>query len=447
MKTMFSTALMVLLSFTSIAAAHPRPSTSSAKPATSTSSAAGGAPTYTPLTPAEIKALQRELILAPGYKDKEQVLFPGGKGGSANNVTFQFVPTTGPGQDGSVIVGSLDSIPGLIGTNVAAAVGFIGPCGLNVPHLHPRANEFLTAVQGTLIGAFVLEEDGMFTGTMPQVSMTLTNYTGMLFPMGHTHWQFNPTCEQAVFVAGFDSSDEGRFQVAQTFFSSMPDDVLTASLGNPTFLGPSQIDKLRGVIPSAFSVMVESCAKACVLLLVVTGQPRAGCGLSGRSVDPNRVLPGTTGQPLVPWPSCLRRGYSRAQPGKFREARVESRLQKKAEPWLFNNYHSLPTHPIHTTARAGVLRWDNVELDLAQVVHGAYNSPQVQASTSARARYTEEEKKFIAYLRLVKEFRFYQPWTGNDKDLGGWYAGHNKWGGELWEKWEYRTRNGPNDDH
>lgn len=260
MKGLLSAAFMAILTATSMAV----PLASSSKPTSPTSTtASSGAPTYSPLTPAQIKTLQTELLLAASYKDKEQVLFPPGSG-SANNVSFQFVNSPGtPPQDGSVIVGSVDSIPGLIGTHVAAAIGFIGPCGLNVPHLHPRGNEFLTVVSGTLIGAFLLELDGQFDGDIPQVAMTLTNYTGMLFPQGHTHWQFNPTCEQAVFAAAFDSNDEGRFQVAQTFFSSKPDNVLTASLGDPTFLGPAQLDALRGIIPEAFVVMVDSCAKSC----------------------------------------------------------------------------------------------------------------------------------------------------------------------------------------
>ncbi|KAK4160641.1 RmlC-like cupin domain-containing protein [Cladorrhinum sp. PSN259] len=263
MQGLLSGAFMAILAATSMAS--PLASTST-KAVSATSTAAAGAPTFTPLTPAQIKNLQTELLLAASYKDKEQVLFPPNNGGSANNVSFQFVnnPGTLP-QDGSVIVGSVDSIPGLIGTHVAAAIGFVGPCGLNVPHMHPRGNEFLTVVQGTLIGAFLIEEDGPFAGNIPQVAMTLTNYTGMLFPQGHIHWQFNPTCEQAVFAAAFDSNDEGRFQIAQTFFSSMPDDVLTPSLGNPTFLGPSQLDQLRGIIPEAFVVQVDSCAKACGL--------------------------------------------------------------------------------------------------------------------------------------------------------------------------------------
>jgi hypothetical protein len=265
MNALLSGALMAFLAVTSTAsplAASPLATTSTKS--TSTSTSAAGAPTFTPLTPGEIKNLQTELLLAASYKDKEQVLFPPNNGGSANNVSFQFVNNPGtPPQDGSVIVGSVDSIPGLIGTHVAAAIGFIGPCGLNVPHLHPRGNEFLTVVQGSLIGAFLLEEDGQFAGNVPQVAMTLTNFTGMLFPQGHIHWQFNPTCEQAVFSAAFDSNDEGRFQVAQTFFSSMPDNVLTSALGNPTFLGPTQLDQLRGIIPEAFVVMVDSCAQSC----------------------------------------------------------------------------------------------------------------------------------------------------------------------------------------
>jgi hypothetical protein len=262
MKAILSRALVAFLTCMSMSTASPVASRTATRSTTSTSAA--GAPTFSPLTPTEIKELQTELLLAASYKDKEQVLFPPGNGGSANNVSFQFVNSPGtPPQDGSVIVGSVDSIPGLIGTHVAAAVGFIGPCGLNVPHLHPRANEFLTVVNGTLIGAFLLEEDAMFAGDIPQVAMTLTNFTGMLFPQGHIHWQFNPTCEEAVFAAAFDSNDEGRFQVAQTFFSSMPDDVLTASLGNPSFLGPTQLDQLRGLIPEAFVMMVDSCAQAC----------------------------------------------------------------------------------------------------------------------------------------------------------------------------------------
>jgi hypothetical protein len=143
-------------------------------------------------------------------------------------------------------------------------MGFIAPCGLNVPHLHPRANEFLTVVDGLLIGAFVLEEDQLHSGAIPSVEMTLTNFTGMLFPKGHIHWQFNPTCENATFAAGFDNNDEGRVQVAQTFFS-IDANVIETATGNQAFLGPSQLATLRNNIPPAFSEQIEACAVACKL--------------------------------------------------------------------------------------------------------------------------------------------------------------------------------------
>jgi hypothetical protein len=202
--------------------------------------------------------------MAPSEQLRENILFQ--QGNNANNISFQFInQTAGPPVGGTIAVGSVNNVPGLIGTNVGFAIGFVDPCGLNVPHLHPRANEFLTVVEGLLIGALVLEEDAEMNGALPVVEMTLTNYTGMLFPVGHVHWQFNPTCERAVFAAGFDSLDEGRTQIAQTFFSVTPDFVVETATGDQSFLGPAQIDRLRDTIPENFAQLVDSCAKACHL--------------------------------------------------------------------------------------------------------------------------------------------------------------------------------------
>ena len=104
----------------------------------------------------------------------------------------------------------------------------------------------------------------MVSGAVPSVEMTLTNFTGMLFPKGHIHWQFNPTCANATFTAGFDSNDEGRVQVAQSFFS-IDANVLESSTGNEAFLGPAQLATLRNNIPPAFVEQIESCAVMCKL--------------------------------------------------------------------------------------------------------------------------------------------------------------------------------------
>lgn len=146
-------------------------------------------------------------------------------------------------------------------------------CGLNVPHSHPRANEFLTVVSGTLVGGLMLEEffdsTGIINSTLngtiptPMVLNTLTNFTGMLFPQGNVHFQFNPTCEPAVFAAAFDNNDSGRVQIASTFFSIQEDDVLETAVGNSESLSASQLDALRDHIPDAFAELMSDCAKMC----------------------------------------------------------------------------------------------------------------------------------------------------------------------------------------
>jgi hypothetical protein len=124
-----------------------------------------------------------------------------------------------------------------------------------------------------LIGALLLENDGGFgnvvggappvRGPYQQIETTLSNYTGMLFPRGLIHWQFNPECEPAVFVAGFDINDPGRVEAARGFFSGTPDEVLEASAGYSEFLTPEQVAGLRPELTSDFTAIVESCAKRC----------------------------------------------------------------------------------------------------------------------------------------------------------------------------------------
>ncbi|TVY17627.1 Spherulin-1A [Lachnellula arida] len=173
-----------------------------------------------------------------------------------------------------IVLASVDNFPALIGTHVSAAIGFVDACGLNVPHSHPRANELLTVVQGQLIGGLVLESvpdlsgranDSEVNPTLPEpvVMANLTRYKGMLFPQGAVHFQFNPTCEPAVFAAAFDGEDAGRVQIANSFFSVRDDEVLGAALGYPEALDAREVGRLRGRIPDSFAELMESCAKRC----------------------------------------------------------------------------------------------------------------------------------------------------------------------------------------
>ncbi|KAI9166482.1 Spherulin-1A [Paramyrothecium foliicola] len=229
---------------------------------------------YPTLSSEQIETLKKDLYVAPSESERQLILFQ--NGADASNITYQFhnnsvkAPT-----GGTIALSGVDQFPALIGTNVGMAIGFVNPCGLNTPHLHPRANEFLTVVQGQLVGGLILEQnpgsagnlDGKDpTGPIQQVNATLSNYRGMLFPQGQVHFQFNPTCEPAVFAAAFDNLDPGRTQIARNFFSVLPDEAIIAAAGGDTeLLDATRIDKLRNIIPAAFAEQMEGCAKRCGL--------------------------------------------------------------------------------------------------------------------------------------------------------------------------------------
>ena len=45
----------------------------------------------------------------------------------------------------------------LIGTGVSMTLGFLGPCGFNTPHIHPRSSQINAVVQGKLGTEFIAE--------------------------------------------------------------------------------------------------------------------------------------------------------------------------------------------------------------------------------------------------------------------------------------------------
>ena len=56
---------------------------------------------------------------------------------------------------GSILFDTVDNFPILEELGISSAISIIEPCGLNVPHLHPYANEMFTIVDGVLETGFV----------------------------------------------------------------------------------------------------------------------------------------------------------------------------------------------------------------------------------------------------------------------------------------------------
>jgi Cupin len=135
----------------------------------------------------------------------------------------------------------------------------MAPCSINTAHTHPRAAEFLTLVRGQIDTGFILEN-----GLPTQINTTLTQYQGTVFPMGSIHFQLNRQCDEAVFVAGFNSDDPGASTVAQNFFR-LSQDVVEATLGFPEAIDGANFAAFRDKIPVPFARGVEECLNRCGL--------------------------------------------------------------------------------------------------------------------------------------------------------------------------------------
>ncbi|KAJ7143951.1 RmlC-like cupin domain-containing protein [Mycena epipterygia] len=170
---------------------------------------------------------------------------------------FNNQPTASKG--GSILLATVDNFPILAELGISGAVSFVEPCGLNIPHLHPRANEFFTVIDGILDTGFV-QENGFNT----EIETQLGKLQGTVFPMGSIHYQQNPTCSPAVFVAALNNEDPGRSDLATSFWM-LPSDVVDAALGFPETIGGGNIEAWRSRIPAGLAAGVDSCLKACNL--------------------------------------------------------------------------------------------------------------------------------------------------------------------------------------
>lgn len=221
---------------------------------------AAGAPTHpTPQSPpggssgsADNLDLISKLQLAPTAVDRIALL-------SDEDFIYDFLNpppgATTTGKGGHTVKADRKDFPALIGTGVSMTLGFIGPCGFNTPHIHPRSSQINVVVKGKLGTEFIAEN-----GARP-ISGVLEKFQMTVFPMGATHTEFNPDCEDAIFVAGFASEDPGVEQIAQTFFSLDPE-LVKAGLGVDSING-EDIEEFRDRLPANVALGVEKCLKKC----------------------------------------------------------------------------------------------------------------------------------------------------------------------------------------
>jgi hypothetical protein len=161
------------------------------------------------------------------------------------------------GLGGMTVKADRKLFPPLIGTGVSMTVGFLGPCGFNTPHVHPRSSEINIVVEGRLGTQYILEN-----GAHP-IFNTLNLFDMTVFPQGAVHAEFNPDCGNATFVAGFASEDPGVQQSAQTLLG-LDNDMVNAVFGAANVsIDGKDIDTFRPLLPANVATGVESCLVKC----------------------------------------------------------------------------------------------------------------------------------------------------------------------------------------
>lgn len=239
-----------LLGFLCVALATAIPT--STTPQTSKQNNTSG--TQNPDSIANNKAVIESLLLAPTAARRINLI--------TNDADFVFdfnhppQNSTTTGEGGHTARADRMTFPAVIGTGVSMTVGFLGPCGFNTPHVHPRSTEINIAVKGTLVTQFTLE-NGART-----IHNTLATNQMTIFPKGALHTEFNPDCTDAMFVAGFADEDPGVQQAAQTFFG-LDEDIVKAAIGNGFTFDGRDVDTFRKMIPANVALGVESCLSKC----------------------------------------------------------------------------------------------------------------------------------------------------------------------------------------
>jgi len=168
------------------------------------------------------------------------------------------------GKGGDLIAANRKTFPALVGTGSGMAVGFLGPCGFNTPHVHPRGTELQIVTSGRLVTE-MLPENGVFNNNVAAngrrvITNTVTVNQMTPFYQGSVHTQFNPDCTPATFVAGFNHEDFGTGQVPDELFAMSPD-VVSAAFGQA--IDGADVAKFKGAIPTSIAEGVENCLKTC----------------------------------------------------------------------------------------------------------------------------------------------------------------------------------------
>jgi len=193
---------------------------------------------------------------ANGAVARNQILAKGGNASFAFDFAHPPAAATISSAAGTLVSANGQTFPALTGFPISLALATIEPCGLILPHLHPRAEEFVFVAEGHIFTQFIAETGAVL------VSNDLQKSGGTMFPRGSIHLEYNPECTPAAFVAAFNDNDPGVSFVAAGLFS-LEDQLVIASLGGDAVVSGQDLETIRHAIPAGLATSVEQCLQKC----------------------------------------------------------------------------------------------------------------------------------------------------------------------------------------
>eukprot|EP00904_Undaria_pinnatifida_P006373 jgi/Undpi1/2866/HiC_scaffold_14.g06243.m1 len=152
---------------------------------------------------------------------------------------------------------NLNQLPALEGQGLSMVLVNLGPCAMNLPHVHPRATEMLYTIEGNQLRVAFVEENG---GEGAVVNDLVAGDVAF-FPQGLIHYQQNLSCFPVTYLAALNSEDPGVVTITTRFFE-LPSEAIQASLNvdDPT------LKALLAALPEAPALGQRGCLQRCGLL-------------------------------------------------------------------------------------------------------------------------------------------------------------------------------------
>ncbi|KAG5185187.1 cupin-like protein [Tribonema minus] len=164
-----------------------------------------------------------------------------------------------PGEGGSVQALGAAQLPSLTGEKVAM------PCGINLPHVHPRATEILFVVDAAPEGVLMafVEENVAMQGPRA-ITNTVTTGQATFFPQGLVHMQVNMGCTPATMIAALGSDDFGVQTITTTAIAGLAyDENLKEGTAAAFGISQDQLIHLVEGFPGNPAAGAEECRKRC----------------------------------------------------------------------------------------------------------------------------------------------------------------------------------------